>query len=615
MQMQLRKIFISLLISSLYYGFVSAQETGEKKDTVTLYRNIESYSKQSKTKRYLYHLFFKPVSPADKKKDAKKKGYKKLIQKPYIGFEGKPVRNIEIISLDPFGNSVNDTISGKQNFLMKAGNTMHIKTIGITIRNLMLIHKNDPFNSLLVKESERLIRSQNFVHDVAFFVVSAGVNNDSVDIFIRELDKWSIIPAGSVSKAGYHFGLTDKNFLGTGHEFKSYFRRTYADGINYFSTNYSIPNIRNTYVKAKFHYEIDGSGYYNRFITIDRPFFSPVAKWAAGMSFASRLKKDSMVYSDPAYIPSDLKFNTRDFWGGRALRIFKGNSDNELVTNLILAARYLQIRYSERPAENIDLQHIYSNEDFYLGEIGISARKYVQDRYIFKFGEIEDVPVGRVYEVTGGYQVKSYSRRQYLGMRFAIGSYNEWGYLSSNLEYGTFFNSSHPEQGVFNAGVNYFTGLFEIGKWKLRQFVKPQVTIGMNRFSYDSLTLKEGYGLNGFNSMSLSGNNRLVITIQTQSYAPWNVFGFHFGPFLTYSLGMLGDAATGFKNSKVYSQLGIGVLIKNENLVFNAFQISISFYPLIPGVGQDVFKMNSYRTYDFGFSDFEVGKPSIAAFR
>ena len=88
----------------------------------------------------------------------------------------------------------------------------------------MLIHKNDPFNSLLVKESERLIRSQKYVHDVSFYVASAGKGNDSVDIFIRELDNWSIIPEGAYSHAGYHFGLTDKNFLGTGHEFKNHLR-------------------------------------------------------------------------------------------------------------------------------------------------------------------------------------------------------------------------------------------------------------------------------------------------------------------------------------------------------------------------------------------------------
>ncbi len=76
---------------------------------------------------------------------------------------------------------------------------MHIKTQGITIRNLLLIHKNQPFNSLLVKESERLIRNQKYVHEVSFSVVAAGAKSDSVDIFIRELDNWSIIPEGSIS--------------------------------------------------------------------------------------------------------------------------------------------------------------------------------------------------------------------------------------------------------------------------------------------------------------------------------------------------------------------------------------------------------------------------------
>jgi hypothetical protein len=54
----------------------------------------------------------------------------------------------------------------------------------------------------------------------------------------------------------------------------------------------------------------------------------------------------------------------------------------------------------------------------------------------------------------------------------------------------------------------------------------------------------------------------------------------------------------------------LGVLIKNESLVFKAFQMSISFYPLIPGKGQNVFKMNSFRTSDFGFRDFEIEKPA-----
>jgi hypothetical protein len=318
---------------------------------------------------------------------------------------------------------------------------------------------------------------------------------------------------------------------------------------------------------------------------------------------------------NPFYIPLNLKFKTQDFWVGKAIQIFNGSTEEEQATNLVLSLRYLRIRYLQKPTDINDPLQIYSNEDFYMGGIGISTRKYVQDKFIFKYGTIEDVPVGRVLELKGGYQLRNNSWRPYLGMRFSFGNYNEWGYMGSNFEYGTFFHQSHTEQGVITFSVNYFTGLFEIGSWKFRQFVKPQITIGLNRFPYDSLTLNDGYGIDGFNSIGFSGTNRLLFMLQTQSYAPWNLIGFHFGPFLVCSLGMLGDAISGFKNRKLYSQLGFGVLIKNENLVFNTFQISISFYPIIPGTGQNIFKMNSFSTTDFGFRDFEIGEPAPVLYR
>ncbi len=344
-------------------------------------------------------------------------------------------------------------------------------------------------------------------------------------------------------------------------------------------------------------------------------FFLPSQSGRQVFLFASQIKKDSLKDINSVYVPVTLKFRTQDYWAGKAFQLFKGNTEDLLVTNLILAARYLHIRFLEKPAEDLDPFNYYSGENFFLATAGISTRKYVQDRYIFRFGVTEDVPIGSVYSLTGGYQVKNNSGRLYLGMRVYFGNYNEWGYLSSNFEYGTFFHASHSEQGVVTIGVNYFTGLFEIGKWRFRQFVKPQLTVGINRFPTDSLTINDGYGLDGFSSPALSGINRLLFTLQTQSYAPWNVFGFRLGPYLTYSLGMLSDAVTSFKDSKVYSQFGFGVLIKNENLVFKTFQISVSFYPLIPGRGQNVFKMNSFKTTDFGFRDFEIEKPASTIYQ
>jgi len=612
--MCIKKILILLLVSVLFSAVASGQETSVKKDTTRLYRDIETFSKRNRFNTFMYRLIFKPIAIVSKKVTSKKT-YKKLIQKPYSTFQGKIIRKINLVTLDPFGYSATDTTTTSQNWLTRAGNSLHIKTQLIAIRNLLLIKENKPFNSFFVKESERLIRTQKFVHDVNFYVTSSGPKSDSVDIYIRELDIWSINGEGSVSTSHMNAGISDKNFLGSGHEFQSVFSRNITTGISAFNTDYFIPNIKTTYINSKLHLGIDGYGNIRKSIAFERPFYSPYARWAAGISFSSLVKKDSLKNINPLYFPLDYKFRSQDFWAAKAIQIFQGSTEEDLATNLIFALRYLRVRYYEKPVDIRDPLHIYASEDFYLAGIGLSTRKYVQDTYIFKYGTTEDVPVGKVLELTGGYQLRTNSWRPYLGARFSIGNYLEWGYLSTNIDFGTFFRTSKAEQGTITAGINYFTGLFEVGKWKFRQFVKPQITIGLNRFSYDTLTLNDNYGLNGFNSTTLSGTNRMLLTLQTQSYSPWNLAGFHFGPFLVCSLGMLGDSKTGFKNRRLYSQFGFGVLIKNENLIFSTFQISISFFPLIPGRGYDIFKMNSLNSGDFGFRDFEIGKPVPVIYR
>ena len=78
---------------------------------------------------------------------------------------------------------------------------------------------------------------------------------------------------------------------------------------------------------------------------------------------------------------------------------------------------------------------------------------------------------------------------------------------------------------------------------------------------------------------------------------------------------MLKDNETGFHKSRVYSQLGIGLLIKNEHLVFNVFQVSLSFYPIIPGRGNNILKVNSLKSTDFGLRDFGISKPSPLSYK
>ncbi len=594
--------------------FVYSQEHPVKEDSTRIYKDIETYSKRRGFTKFLYNLVFKPVAIITKKPQEKKR-YSKRIQKPYSDFEGKTIRNIHIETMDPFGYSIDDTNDTLQNAFIKKANKLHVKSQNFTIRNLLLIRQNQLFDPLLVKESERLVRTRNYVYDVSFSVKATAKNADSVDIFIREIDKWSLFPKFGVSSSNIDINLTDKNFSGLGHESYNSFGWDHAKNDFAYNIKYFIPNIRNSFINSTVFLKNDHLNNTTRSFALDRPFFSPFARWAAGISFTHQNRQDYIHTNDSLLLLQRFKLNTQDYWAGSAIRIFKGNTESKRATNFISAARFLRIRYLERPIEIQDMQDVFSNEDFYMASIGISTRKYVQDKFIFKYGLTEDVPVGRVFSLTGGYQDKNNTGRMYFGARFSSGKYYPWGYLSSYYEYATFMRASHAEQGVFSAGVIYFTGLTELGRWKFRQFVKPQINIGINRFSTDSLTLNNSFGMDGFNSPSLSGTSRLLFTMQTQSYAPWNLIGFHFGPFLIFSLGMLGDAEGGFRNHKVYSQIALGVLIKNENLIISSFQISLAYYPLIPGKGQDIFKLNSYKTTDFDFRDFEIGKPATVAYQ
>jgi len=62
----------------------------------------------------------------------------------------------------------------------------------------------------LLKESERLIRSQRYVSSVVIY--PKLISKDSVDVTVRVLDSWSVVPDFSISGAKSTFYLTDKNF-------------------------------------------------------------------------------------------------------------------------------------------------------------------------------------------------------------------------------------------------------------------------------------------------------------------------------------------------------------------------------------------------------------------
>ncbi|WP_255510462.1 hypothetical protein [Flavobacterium sp. GSA192] len=71
---------------------------------------------------------------------------------------------------------------------------------------------------------------------------------------------------------------------------------------------------------------------------------------------------------------------------------------------MIIAACFSNLNYLIEPSETLDPTDFYDSEKLLLTGIGINTRQFIEDRYIFKNGQTEDVPVGRIYGITGGYR-------------------------------------------------------------------------------------------------------------------------------------------------------------------------------------------------------------------
>ncbi|KIQ14545.1 hypothetical protein RT99_22110 [Flavobacterium sp. MEB061] len=579
-----------------------------KKDSAAMYKKIQNYSKKHKFTKTLHKLLFRANKP--KKKEAE------IIEKDTANYDGKIIRNITVVTLDPFGHSIADTTARPRNWGERTGNKLHLKTKKIAIYNLLLFKRNVPYDSYKVQESERLIRAQRYVTAVRITKQLASPASDSVDVTIRVLDSWSTIPKFSISSSRVSVGFKEKDFFGSGQELEYRFTNRFDDGQNANDVIYTIPNIKNTYISTKLRYNMDLDNNYSKSIDIERDFYSPLTKWAGGMFFAQNFRRDTLQapLPDTTYAFQPFKNNVQDFWVGKASKVFE--DDNNGVTNLIVSARFLNVDYTETPSDLYDPTHFYSDEKLLLSGIGINTRKFVKDSYIFRNGVTEDVPIGRIYGITLGYQYKNKYWRPYVGAQFSFGNYYDWGFLSTNFEAGTFFHQSKTYQTSFLFESNYFTKLYSIGNWKLRQFVNPKLVLGVNREEIigDELNLNEQNGLAGFNA-ALYGTSKAVLSLQTQTYSPHAIWGFRMNPFFNYSIAVLGSPNDAMFNNKAYQKVTIGLLISNDYLVFSSFQLSLSYYPSIPLQGDNVFKTNTFETTDFGLQNFELAKPRIVEYK
>jgi len=572
-----------------------------KTDTLKFYHSIERFAKKKKFTYQLYKAVFNLPDTAKKIKPRYE-----VRADHFERYGGRIIRNIIIVTLDPFGYHVRDTTAKPVSFVQKGGNLLHNKSSPFTLKNQLLVKKGEPLDPLELKESERLMRQAQYVRDVIVTVIPVG--KDSVDIYFREQDLWSIGVGVEVLSTSQTVLFKDKNFAGLSHEVVTSWFHDNETNKSIVQGSYTIPYLRNTFMTATGYFNNDKEDFLNG-ISINRPFYSALTKWAWGADYLFYGKTDLVGVIDGPVVSAPIHYNDIDLWFGRAFPLTKSKSFEARSTKFVSAFRVLNRTYTKKLPFVIDTSNIYFNSRLYLSAFGVSNRTYYRDNYIYHYGTPEDVPAGRMSEVLFGYEEGLNTGRIYAGAQTGFGNhFNHLGYLSLIGGYGSFFRNGTPEQSVISGSLFYFSDLLELNSWRLRQFVKMQTLIGINRKDGESVNINDHNGITGFNDASLRGTNKFLVTFQSQLYLPYSVLGFRFAPYLYCSFGMLGSDTSPFYENTIYQGYGIGLLIKNELLTTSTFQVSFGFYPYTRS-GSSLFLYNSVHNYNFGFRDFDIQKP------
>jgi hypothetical protein len=575
--------------------------TGNRKDKNLLYYDTlkQRASKKNFTKR-IYDLVVISPQPLENKKISVSS------DENYKSYAGKTIKSIQIIRMDVFGTNIDNPAYASSSETNKLLNKTHMNTNERIIRKNLLFSAGDTVSALTLSDNERILRELPFISDSRIIVVP--VSEEEVDILVLTKDVYSL--GAQYDYGGFKRGtlsVFEKNILGTGHEFgiKIPFDSHKPDSPG-FGGNYTINNLWKSFIDLNVDY-LHGLGTTTYGTSLDRKFVSATTKYSGGV-LVRQMYTTTDLDTMPAPVP--LKYNLQDYWIARSFLI-----NSKSVSRIILGARYLNNNVFRKPEIQPDTYYSLQRYQIYLGSLAFSRQKYYKTNLIYGYGRTEDIPYGMLLRTTAGREFNEFKNRTYIGTDISAGkSFPGAGYFYGSVAVASFFNGTLREQGIFYARMNYFTNLLPVGKFKSRSFINIDYSRGIGRYTDEYLKFIDNNGFSGFKNDSINGIQRFTLSLESVLFSPANYHGFRFAFFGFSDIGLLAGSNQIIGKGVNLMSLGLGLRIRNDNLLFNTLQIRLAFFPNPPSYseinnltisGEQLLKPNN----------FDAGKPVLIPFR
>ncbi len=586
-------IAVNLIAQSNKTDTIIIKNTNPKQEH--FYDSLKYKASQKKMTNLLYDLFVSPPRPYVDKKALALNYYSKL--------EGKIISKIDIIALDVFGPSFQDTSKTATKWIERTANAIHIKSNLKTIQKLLLFKVGDTVDPEIIYENERIIRSLPYIKEMQFILEQDSIYTGLVNVTVITKDRFSFGVSGDINgTSSASFEIYNQNIFGVGHEISFRFLgHVHKQPYLGLETYYKIKNIGGKFLDISI-------GYLNTYrnegfsLSVNKPFYIPSVKWGFGADAIRMYRTDRIFDSDPIKIeiPMDLSFYSA--WGGRSFQIKR---ENHTPTQLVLSAGFNTRKYFTRPIPEPDNNQYFSNRTFYLTGITFTQRRFVQDQLIYSYGITEDIPEGFKNEIVYGFDANEFGNRHYAHILLSNGNLlvNHKGYLYMAGAVGGYFTKYGYQQGQIQGNINFISKQINAGRKRYRFFSRLNYTLGIRRFEIENLTLNSNNHIRGFRSREVFGKQRLSLNTEIVHFFRNEFYRFNIAVFGFTDVGVIGRNDQFVLTQNYYGGIGAGIRIHNENLVFKTFYMRLAFYPFHPGdmsfVGFILDEQSKRRFYSF----------------
>lgn len=538
--------------------------------------------------------------------------------------EGKLIHSINIEQRH-FGTDVDKPTVIRNNQYIEFANKLHDKTNTKTIAKNLFIKIGDTLNPLIVAYNEKWLRDLGFIQDARILAYPNKEDTNKVDVFIVTKDVFPIGGYFNLQETNkYALSLNVENINDMGNEFSisqnyDQKRKTVAG----WGFDYTTRNIAGSFLDIKTGAQSYTPNYANKmasasnlFITGNKPLLNPLDRWTYGFDIHQEKNRNAYNNWTDSLYTNTLQYQLKHFDANIGYQLFIKNKQYH-IDNLryFIQLRYLENDFSLRPLQyQSQIDRNYQSTQAFFGSLTLFKQKIIRTQYLYGFGRNEDLPTGKSIMLTTGHYNREGQSLPYLG--FQLESYkllkNE-SFTHTKLNVGSSYYEKQLQDFRFLASIESISKIHYLESgYRYRQVINLSFAQTLKNKFNEALLINSIYGIPQLNKERIRGGTRITANWESIWYNSRTFYGFKKAPFVFANLTYIRTVSEPIKNGDIYSAVGAGIRVRNENLILGTIELKGFYFPRT-NLQLSPFNLSLIANIRFKYNSSIIEKPDFVA--